>query len=255
MVRGILVCLCFLGLLFAQSPKEQNASEQPATAGQSAPAEPAQVKTEPATPNGNSEALASEVTTKTAVPSANAQFPLDAFKNFSAQVTGNLAGGDEEANLYRLGNLMRSDLGKSGYYNITDMIKGDTYGVTPDGCLHDPHPHFRIFPFRVAMNGAKVERVVTGKETLDGHSCTIEDVTVLSPGPPLRKLRMKFWEAEDLQGFPIKIQVMRPGGNSVDILYSKVILTPPAATLFKHPTKCQVLSNGGLPGASIPPGK
>lgn len=255
MVRWMTVsvfCFAFGLWMFAQAPKEQTASEPSAKVGNQAGAEPA------AAPKGETDtpAAPSGPSSPKTVTAANSQYPLDAFKNFSAELTGSLAGDDEVSNLYRRGNLMRTDIGKKGFYIIVDLSKGDTYGVTPDSCLHDPHPHIRIFPFRSAMHGEKVERVASGKETIDGHSCIIENVTVSADGPPPRKLRMRFWEAEDLQGFPIKIEVLRPGGHNVEITYSKVVLTPPDAALFKHPTKCEVLSTGPLPGGKAsPPGK
>jgi hypothetical protein len=51
-----------------------------------------------------------------------------------------------------------------------------------------------------AKADATVTRASAGRETVDGHSCQIENVTVSSPqlaGP----MKMRFWEAEDLQKF------------------------------------------------------
>ena len=236
----ILFLGCLGALLLAQTPKEPAATEPAATeksqAKDSAAAAPAQPsKASPASSGASSP--------------ANAQYPLDAFKNFSAVMIGSIAGDEEESHIYRLGRLIRTELG--GSYTVTDLTKGDTYGVAPKGCIHDTHPAFRVFPFDVGGSGRKVERVPAGKEMVDGHSCVIEDVAVTATTRP-RPLKMRLWEAEDLQGFPIKIQVISSFGHDKIIRYKDVVLTPPDAALFKHPAHCQVLAPKDLPTPPAP---
>jgi hypothetical protein len=45
---------------------------------------------------------------------------------------------------------------------------------------------------------------------VDGHSCQVEEVALSSP-MLANPQKMKFWEAEDLHGFPIKIEFVTPG--------------------------------------------
>jgi hypothetical protein len=158
---------------------------------------------------------------------------------------GSMAGGDEESPIYRLGNLMRTAVG--GSYTVTDLVKGDTWGVSPKACLHENHPAVRVFPFDLGGHGRKIERVAGGKETVDGHSCNIEDVTVTSTTAPIHSLKLRFWEAEDLQGFPIKVEVVRVRGPQTIIRYKDVVLTAPDAALFKHPKNCDKLAPDTLP--------
>ena len=238
-----LICLlgCFGALLLAQAPKEPAASEQAAPekgqAKQSAAAAPAQPSKESPAPGG-------------ATSSANAQYPLDAIKNFSAVMIGSIAGDEAESHIYRLGHLIRTEVG--GSYAVTDLTKGDTYGISPKGCLHDTHPAYRVFPFDVGGSDRKVERAPSGKETVDGHSCVIEDVTVTSTGPRGHSLKMRFWEAEDLQGFPIKVQIISTFGHDKIIRYKDVVLAPPDAALFKHPVHCETLAPKNLPTPPTP---
>jgi hypothetical protein len=233
---------CFGALLLAQTlpaPKEPAASEQAAPekgqAKQSAAA--------PAPPSKESPAAGG------ATSSANAQYPLDAFKNFSAVMIGSIADDETESHIYRLGPLMRTEV--SGSYAVTDLTKGDTYGISPKGCLHDTHPAYRVFPFYVGGSGHKVERVPAGKETVDGHSCVIEDVTVTSTGRP-RPLQLRLWEAEDLQGFPIKIQILSSLRHDKIIRYKDVTLAPPDAALFKHSVHCDTVEPKNLLTPSAP---
>ncbi|MGO9542680.1 MAG: hypothetical protein ACLPN2_19025 [Terriglobales bacterium] len=222
----------------AQATKEEGASQQESP--EKSTGTPAQGAKERA---GTGE--------KAAGPTTNAPFPLDAFKNFSAVMVGDMNGSDDESNIYRRGNLMRTEVGVNGYM-ITDLEKGDTYGIAKTGCLHDSHPGYRVFPFRAAKHGT-VQRVASGKETLDGHSCVIEDVSITTAGPGGGGFKFRFWEAEDLQGFPIKIEFLRPKGRVITIEYKNVVLAPPDAALFKHPLHCQSLADGEeSPKRSVP---
>jgi hypothetical protein len=176
-----------------------------------------------------------------APPPARTQYPLDSFTDFSALMVGSImemGEGASEAHIYRSGHLMRvEDPAAEGYF-ITDLTTLDTYGISTGPCIHDSHPYFRVSPFAAARTGSSVERVAVGKETLDGHSCQIEDIAVSSPKTG-GHLKMRFWEAEDLEGFPIKIEFLRPVGRSSIIRYRNVVLGPQDRTLFIHPKSCQ----------------
>lgn len=232
---------CFGALLLAQTPTEPAASV-PAASGKTAPKD--NTVSAPAQPSKES------TPAKSATSAASAHYPLDAFKNFSAIMIGSISGDEDESHVYRLGRLMRTEVG--GSYALTDLTKGDTYGVSPKACLHDTHPAFRVFPFDVSGPGRTVERVPGGKETVDGHACTIEDVTVTSTGPRAHSLKMRFWEAEDLQGFPVKIEVLSTFGHNKVIRYKDVNLAPPDPALFKHPLHCQTLAPKNLPTPPAP---
>jgi hypothetical protein len=172
---------------------------------------------------------------------AKTQYPLDSFTDFSALMVGNImemGEGGSEAHIYRSGNLIRvADPDGYGYF-ITDLSTLETYALSTGPCMHDLHPYFRASPFAASRPGATLERAAAGKETVDGHSCQIEDITVSSPKTGAH-LKMRFWEAEDLQGFPIKIEFLRPGGHDAIIRYKNVVLGPQDPTLFIHPKSCQ----------------
>jgi hypothetical protein len=181
---------------------------------------------------------------QSAVAPSPTTYPLDSFTEFSAIMVGSRAEpgeGASQGHIYRSGKLMRmEDPERRGYY-ITDLSTGQTYGMSESGCMHDARPFVRIFPFDVAAKpGATVTRAAAAKETVDGHSCQIENVAVSSPwfADPLK---MRFWEAEDLQGFPIKIEFLLPGGHNALVRYKSVVLGPQDPTLFIHPESCQEL--------------
>lgn len=183
---------------------------------------------------------------QTAVPPSPTQYPLDAFQEFSAIMVGSRAEpgeGRAQGHIYRSGNLIRiEDPGKLGYY-ITNLTTGDTYGISESGCIHDTHPFIRSFPISFASKpGATLTRASAGKETVDGHSCQIENITVSSP-TFANPVKMRFWEAEDLQGFPIKIEFLLNGGHEPIIRYQSIVLGPQDPTLFIHPKVCEPLTH------------
>jgi hypothetical protein len=99
-------------------------------------------------------------------------------------------------------------------------------------------PFFGLKDFRVEQNPN--ETAADGKETVDGHSCKLENLRFVNSrnASPIT-IEMKLWEAEDLEGFPIKIEAHNLGtGRRFTISYSNVSLQPPDPKLFAHPTKC-----------------
>lgn len=69
-----------------------------------------------------------------------------------------------------------------GAYFITDLNAGETYGIVEGGCIHDDHPYIRAIPFHIAgKTDATVTRASAGNETVEGHPCQVEDISVSSP--------------------------------------------------------------------------
>jgi hypothetical protein len=183
------------------------------------------------------------------VQPTKSDYPLDAFRDFSAIMIGSRmgvgAGSDisEGSHIYRSGDLMRVEGAEKHGYFVTNLKTLETYGITAEPCAYSKHPYFGTSPFPAAKSGTTVERVPVGKETFDGHSCQVEDVTISSKNPGEKAIKMKMWEADDLQGFPIKIEFPYPGGKTATILYRNVILGPQDPTLFIHPKSCESLDS------------
>ncbi len=197
-----------------------------------------------------------EKTTAKAVSAApeKTPYPLDAFTDFSAVMVGSMmepGEGKAEAHIYRSGHLMRMEGVEGRGYLITDLSTLETYGISSDSCMRDTHPYFRSSPFAASRPGSTVVRVPVGKESLDGHSCEVEEVSVTPASRGASPLKMKFWEAEDLQGFPIRIEYLRPGANDIIVSYKNVVLGPQDPTLFIHPKSC--ISLGKTPSSKPSP--
>jgi hypothetical protein len=204
---------------------------------------PAQVLKEPASAGQTPAEEQGAVAESPGMPRAKSEYPLDAFTDFSAVMVGSVmepGEGVSEAYIYRSGELMRMEGPEGHGYFITNLTTLETYGMSAGPCMHDTHPFFRAAPFAAVRPGFKVERVASGKETLDGHSCQVEEITVSAPNA-LKPLKMRFWEAEDLQGFPIRIDFERAGGKHSTVRYKNVALGPQDPTLFIHQKSCESL--------------
>jgi len=164
------------------------------------------------------------------------QYPLvSEFKSFSANVTGGLAN-DHDRKIYRSGNLMRVDF--EGEYRITDLDTLRMWGINGDQCVMFGKPDVSSFPYS-AYHDFKAERSqAQEEETVDGHVCKIETVTLTpTDGRPL-VVKMKLSEAKDLDGFPIRIDVDAGPYGKFTSSYTNVSLKPPDPKLFARPAKC-----------------
>jgi hypothetical protein len=135
---------------------------------------------------------------------------LDHFQDFSAiQTGGPLPGMTEDRYVYRSGNLMRmqgdADLPE---YFVTDLAKQQTHSVSSRGCLESASAYKLSFPFFVTGPAITYERIPIGQETVDGHKCHVEDLIIHNPKNPV-VVHFRLSEADDLQGFPIKIENRR----------------------------------------------
>jgi hypothetical protein len=164
-------------------------------------------------------------------------FPLHKFTEFSAIMVGSISpADDEEAHIYRSGNLMRMEGRLHVGYYITNLKTQETYALSNRGCMKTERPYLRSFPFVAGRPGSETERAAVGKETVDGHVCQVEDVNVTSP-TGVGHVKLRLWEAEDLQGFPVKIETR--GSAHRTIYYKNVVLGPQDPTLFIYPKACE----------------
>jgi hypothetical protein len=83
-----------------------------------------------------------------------------------------------------------------------------------------------------SLDDFKVETTELGKETVEGHDCVKNKVTVTDKDGA--KHESTVWNATDLKQFPIKI-VTTDNGPASTILFKDVTFTKPAANLFEAP--------------------
>lgn len=78
----------------------------------------------------------------------------------------------------------------------------------------------------------KVETEKLGNETVDGHDCVKNKVTVTDKDG--NKHESTVWNATDLKNFPVKI-VTADQGHSTTMLFKSISFAKPAASLFEAP--------------------
>jgi hypothetical protein len=177
---------------------------------------------------------------------AQAQNPFDSAKQFSATVvmsSANMKGAGGDMKIYRSSDKMRTTLPGGAGYMVMDLTQHTAYMVMGNGmCMQMARTAQQQNLFAEAQD-ASIERSPAGTDTVDGHSCKVENMTVTPHnGQPVK---MKIWEAEDLKSFPLKVE-MQTSHGPMTILYKDVSFSEPPASLFTHPDNCQQMP--GMPG-------
>ena len=122
-------------------------------------------------------------------------------------------------------------------YMVMDLSQHTGYMVMSNGmCMQTAASQAQQNPFSQAQD-ATVERSSAGTDIVDGHACKVENLTI-TPHDGRQPSKMKVWEADDLKGFPVKIE-MTSNRGPVTIEYKDVSLNQPDASLFSHPDNCR----------------
>jgi len=115
-----------------------------------------------------------------------------------------------------------------------------TYSVFPGLQSYVEKDLSDAMPATTAASDYKVETAEIGKDTVDGHPCVKNKVTVTDKdGKPHVST---VWNATDLKNFPLKIQSTEDGGD-VTMSFKNISLTKPDAGLFEAPSEYTKYSN------------
>lgn len=182
-----------------------------------------------------------------------AENPLDEYQQFSALASGGPLKWNK-LKIYRSGDKLRGDYPYENEFRIANekqrngwVIRPLESAKTPKECQRMTLPDFSSYPFfAYTADRFDVERTSTpvSKETIDGHSCTVEEYSVkLKEGGP--SLMMKLWRAEDLKGFPVEINIKPSNRPEYTITYSDVTLEKLDPKLFQLPPACHAGKNSG----------
>jgi hypothetical protein len=89
-----------------------------------------------------------------------------------------------------------------------------------------------------------IERKSLGEETVEGHRCVKEQVTLTAANG--RKMEVTVWTATDLKGFPIQVQTTEKG-DTVTFRYRNVKFTAPRCRALRTALRLHRLhQHGGL---------
>jgi hypothetical protein len=88
-------------------------------------------------------------------------------------------------------------------------------------------------PDKTEQKEPKIEITQVGKETVDGHPCVKNKITITSDDGTHEILA---WQATDLNDFPIKTE-MQTGDSTITTHFRDIKLSAPSASLFEPPTE------------------
>lgn len=115
-------------------------------------------------------------------------------------------------------------------YNFT------TYPDHSHQCVAMKSQQAKMLPSPLELlQGSAVKRTPVTKEVLDGHPCDVETVSVTRPDGS--RIESKVWEAQDLQGIPIRIE-SHIGDVTLSAVYRDIRIGTPDEALFSIPSKC-----------------
>ena len=133
-------------------------------------------------------------------------------------------------------------------YSIMDLKQHTSFMVMRNGMCMQTTVQGQENPFAQTQNAA-VERSSAGTAVVEGHPCKVENLTITPHSGPRagQAIKMRVWEAQDLKGFPIKVETQTSHGL-ITMEYKDVSLAEPAASLFAHPDNCQQMP--AMPGGA-----
>jgi hypothetical protein len=162
------------------------------------------------------------------------------FPNFSSTQVFSSRKMDMAMKVYRSGSSVRverSDAISTLYAPASSKVYNLT--VYPDKshqCVAMKPEQAKMLPSPLELIlGRIVKRTPAGSEVVDGHSSKIEDVVVVEPDG--KTVESRVWEADDLQGIPVKIE-SHLDGITLRATYRDIVIGPPDEMLFRVPDRC-----------------
>jgi hypothetical protein len=119
-------------------------------------------------------------------------------------------------------------IGMDDVVTITPADKKSVYMIYPN--IHS-YVNMEIPPSAATNNDFKIQTTKLGEETVDGHHCVKNDVTITNS---LQSQDFTVWNATDLNNFPIKI-ALTDQGMSINVTFQNISFNKPAADLFQPP--------------------
>jgi hypothetical protein len=161
--------------------------------------------------------------------------------------------------IYHSGNKLRLDMSTSGAAIFdTEADKAYHLMIFPEKtvCVEMPLQKSQVMrsPLQMVFRG-KMEITPAGKETMDGHTYTVEKiVTTTAKGETINS---KIWLADDLRGVPAKVE-LHMGERTFTTTYRDIKPGTPDPALLKPQVKCipeDKMYQVAAPGDASPPEK
>jgi hypothetical protein len=162
------------------------------------------------------------------------------FPDFSASQVFQSRKADIAMKVYRSGSSVRVE--RSGAISTLYVpANSEVYNFTvyPDHsrqCVAMKPEQAKMLPSPLELIQGKIlKRTTVGTDVVEGHAVKIETVTVLQPDG--KTIESKVWEAEDLQGIPVKIESYIDG-VTLRAVYRDIVVGAPDQSLFTIPDRC-----------------
>lgn len=162
------------------------------------------------------------------------------FPDFSAHQVFQSRRSEMTMKVYRSGSSVRVERG-GALTTLYAPASGMVYNLTvyPDQsrqCVAMKPEQAKMLPSPLELiQGRIVKRNTVGSESVDGHPSKIETVAVI--GADGKTIESKVWEAEDLNGIPVKIE-SHIEGVTLLAFYRDIVVGAPDQGLFHVPDRC-----------------
>ncbi len=162
------------------------------------------------------------------------------FPDFSANQVFQSRRAEMTMKVYRSGSSVRVERG-GALATLYAPASGMVYNLTvyPDQsrqCVAMKPEQAKMLPSPLELiQGRIVKRNTVGSESVDGHPSKIETVAVM--GADGKTIESKVWEAEDLNGIPVKIE-SHIEGVTLLAFYRDIVVGAPDEGLFHVPDRC-----------------
>jgi len=114
--------------------------------------------------------------------------------------------------------------------------QGRAYNIMGKNCVYVAAAKATMLPSPLELiTGTNIRRRPLGKETVEGHPCTVEEVTATIVRGDV--VKSKVWWADDLQGIPVMIESHTSQGT-ITAVYRDVVIGVKNQAMFDAPEKC-----------------
>ena len=162
------------------------------------------------------------------------------FPDFSATQVFQSRKADMSMKVYHSGSSVRVER-SAALSTLYVPASGKVYNFTtyPDKshqCVVMKPDQAKVLPSPLELlQGSDLKRTPAGREVIDGHTCTVENVVVTRPDG--KTVASKVWEAEDLKGIPVRIE-SHIGEITLAAVYRDISIGVADPPLFTIPEKC-----------------
>jgi hypothetical protein len=157
--------------------------------------------------------------------------------DFSATEVSNVRGAEVTSKVYRSGANFRADPSPeiaTIYFNASDTMYRLMFHGTQCVKTTGIPAHALSSPLQLLI-GIRVKHEISGTQVIDRHSCKVEQLEVTAADG--KTTRFTLWEATDLSGVPLKVE-MRTERGQLTTTYRDIVVGTPDPGLFKPPKNC-----------------